>query len=89
MAPEIQSETDKIFCHFGPFFALLTPLALIIPNGNHMMYGSGDMEGDRHNFFVILDHFVPFYPPPMVPENQDFEKMKKILKILSFYKCVP
>ena len=53
------------------------------------MYGSGDMEGDRHNFFDILDHFVPFYPLPMVPENQGFEKMKKILKILSFYKCVP
>ena len=58
-------------------------------NDNHIMYGSGDMEGDRHNFFDILDHFVPFYPPPMVPENQGFEKMKKILKILSFYKCVP
>ena len=23
--PEIQSETDRIFCHFGPFFALLPP----------------------------------------------------------------
>ena len=23
---EIQSETDKKFCHFGPFFALFTPL---------------------------------------------------------------
>ena len=28
-------------------------------------------------FFVILDHFLPFYPP-MDPENQNFEKMKKI-----------
>ena len=27
-------------------------------------------------FFVILDHFLPFYPP-MDPENQNFEKMKK------------
>ena len=25
MVPEIRSETDKIFCHFGPFFALLPP----------------------------------------------------------------
>ena len=25
MVPEIQSETDKIFCHFGSFFALLRP----------------------------------------------------------------
>ena len=23
--PEIRSETDRIFCHFGPFFALLPP----------------------------------------------------------------
>ena len=28
MIPEIRSETDIIFCHFGPFFALLhTPLS--------------------------------------------------------------
>ena len=25
MVPEIWSETDKMFCHFGPFFALLPP----------------------------------------------------------------
>ena len=55
---------------------------------NHMMHGSWDMEHDRQ-FFVILDHFLPFYPP-MGIENQNFEKMKKKhLKILSFYKCVP
>ena len=29
--PEIRSETDKKFCHFGPFFALLPP-PLMIPN---------------------------------------------------------
>ena len=23
--PEIQSETDRIFCPFGPFFALIPP----------------------------------------------------------------
>ena len=28
------------------------------------------------NFFVILDRFLPYYPP-MDPENQNFEKMKK------------
>ena len=26
MLPEIRSETGRIFCHFGSFFALLTPL---------------------------------------------------------------
>ena len=48
-------------------------------NHNHMMCGSWDMECDRQNFFVILDHFLPFYPP-MDLENQNFEKMKKTLK---------
>ena len=38
MVPEIWSTTDSIFCHSGPFFALL---------------------------------------PPIDPENQNFEKMKK------------
>ena len=27
-------------------------------------------------FFVILEYFLPFYPP-IDPENQNFEKMKK------------
>ena len=27
-------------------------------------------------FFLILDHFLLFYPPNN-PENQNFEKMKK------------
>ena len=45
-------------------------------NEKHMMYGSWDMECDRQNFFVILDHFLPFYPPKNL-KNQNFEKMKK------------
>ena len=31
----------------------------------------------RTEFFVILDHFLPFYPPNN-PKNQNFEKMKKM-----------
>ena len=38
-----------------------------------MMYGPWLSE-----FFVILDYFLPFYPPNN-PENQNFEKMKKSL----------
>ena len=30
----------------------------------------------RTEFFVILDHFLHFYPPNN-PKNQNFEKMKK------------
>ena len=32
-------------------------------NENHMMYDSWDMEHDRQDFFLILDHFLPFYTP--------------------------
>ena len=40
-------------------------------------------------FLVIFDGFLPFYPP-MDPENQNFEEMKKKqLEILSFYKSAP
>ena len=45
-------------------------------NGNHVMYGSWDMKHDGQNFFVILDRFLPFYPPNN-PKNQNFEKLKK------------
>ena len=39
-------------------------------------------------FLVILDHFLRFYPS-YNPENQNFEKWKKLLDILSFYISVP
>ena len=42
----------------------------------------------RTEFLVILDCFLPFYPPNN-PKNQNFEKMKKSLGILSFYTYVP
>ena len=38
--------------------------------------GYWDIEHDRQNFFVILDHFLPFYPPNY-PKNQNFERMKR------------
>ena len=34
------------------------------------------MERNRQ-FFVILDHFLPFYPPINL-ENKNFVKMKKV-----------
>ena len=87
-----------IFCPFSPLttwkIKILTfkktPEDIIILhictiNDNHMMYGSWNMECDRQ-FFVILDHFLPFYPP-MDQENQNFRKNgKKYLNILSSYK---
>ena len=40
------------------------------------------------DFFLILDHFFPFYPPNN-PENQNFEKMKKTSgDIIILHKCI-
>ena len=46
-----------------------------------LRYGAGQIK-----CFVILYHFLPFYYTNL--ENQNFEKMKKCLEILSFYKRV-
>ena len=43
-------------------------------NDNHMIYDSWDMKCDRE-FFVILDHFLSFYPPNN-PKNKNFEELK-------------
>ena len=49
MVPEIWSATDRIFCHFGPLYALLPHsqesgdiiiLHVYTINDNHMIYGS-------------------------------------------------
>ena len=45
-------------------------------NDNHIRNGSWDMECDRR-IFVILDYFLPFYPPNN-PGNQNIEKMKQL-----------
>ena len=39
-------------------------------------------------FFVILDHFLPFYSP-INPKNKNFEKMKKKIPgdIIILHKC--
>ena len=42
----------------------------------------------KDRIFVILGHFLPFYPTNNRP-NQNFEKMKKHLEISSFYTSVP
>ena len=37
-------------------------LHMCTKNHDQMIYASWDKECDRRNFFVILDHFLPFYP---------------------------
>ena len=48
-------------------------------NDDHMMYGSWDMEHDRHNFLSLFGYVLLFYAPNNL-ENQNFEKMKKYTK---------
>ena len=93
-----------ILGHFLPFQALTTPKIKILKmkitpgdiiilhiwtiNDNHMKCGSWDVKHNIHNFLPFWTVFCPF-TPTMDPKNQNFEKWKKYLKILSFYKCVP
>ena len=97
MVPEIQGVKDRNFVilrHLCPSSPLTTQKVKILKlkkttgdivilhictiNDNLLMgYGVRQTE-----FSVILDRFSPFYPP-MDPENQNSEKMKKYLKILS------
>ena len=44
--------------------------------------------GMQQTIFVILDQFLPFYPPKNL-KNQNVEKMEKDLEISSFYTSVP
>ena len=64
----------------------ISSLYASVPQMTIIWYGSLDMEHNRHNFFVILDHFLPFYHNN--PKNQDFEKMKKTPRdIIILHKC--
>ena len=57
-------------------------LQMCTTNDNHvwfLRYGVWQAE-----FFVILDHFLPFYFPNN-PKYQNFEKMKKRLEISKVY----
>ena len=48
-------------------------------NDNHIMYDSWDTERNKQ-FFVILDYFLPFYPPKN-PKDQNVEKINKHMEI--------
>ena len=56
-------------------------------NQDHMMYGSWDIKCKRQ-ILLSFCHFLPF-DSPNNPKNQNFEKIKKPLHILSFYTCEP
>ena len=93
-----------ILGHFLPFYSPKNPkkskfwknekipgdiiLHLCMTNDHHMMYGSWDMECDEQIFFVILDHFLPFYLLT-TQKITILEKWKKGLEISSFYTIAP
>ena len=72
IVPEIWTMTVRIF-YFGLLYSnnlknqiidcLIRDIIILhrrTINENHIMYGSRDMERTRQ-FFLILDHFLPFY----------------------------
>ena len=87
-----------IFCTFTPASVTTqrckmkkTPGDIIILhkctiNDNHMIYGSWDINYNRQIFFVILGHFLPFYPPNS-PKNENIKKMKTSADIIILHKC--
>ena len=107
MVPKIWNATDRVSCHFGPFFALLPSQqpeklkfwkteqkALRYYHFTHVYHKwqSYDVwflryEVWRTEFFVILDHFLPFYPYNN-PKTLNFEKLKKVPgDIIILQKC--
>ena len=54
-------------------------------NLDDMIYSSWDIEQNKLKL-LILGHFLPFYPPKNL-KNQNFEKCKNLLKISLFYTC--
>ena len=51
----------SLFCSCVPKTTTISSFYNI--NYNDIMYGSWDMECNRQDFFVVLGHFLPFYPP--------------------------
>ena len=83
MVPDIWSATDITFCHFGQNFKKvkkppgdIIALHMCNINENHMTMVPEMWSMWQTEFFVILDHFFPFYHPNN-PENQNFEKYEK------------
>ena len=63
-------------------------LHLCTKSHNHMKYSSWDAELDIMflSFWAVFCHPLPPPPlPPSNPENQIFEKMKKVLDMSSFF----
>ena len=78
MVLEISSATDKLFVILGHFLPIFYHFAYEYHKSKSydvwfLRYGVWQTE-----FFLILDHFLPFTPLPPLnnPKNQNFEKLK-------------
>ena len=56
MAPEIQSVADIIFCHFGPYFALLPLLTPNDPENQNFEKKKKKMPGDIILLYIHVYH---------------------------------
>ena len=99
-----QTEIFVILGHFLPFHPPDNPenesfkikkspgdiviLHISTINDNLMLYGSWDMECDRHNFLSFRTIFPPF-TPLWTKKVKILKKWKKHLKMLSFHEYVP
>ena len=93
MVSEIWIATDIIFCHSGRFSKFqkngkapdnIIILQMCSINDSHMMYSSWDIECDEHFFFVILNHFLPFFYPLANPKKNVLRNWKKAWRYYNF-----
>ena len=98
--PEIHSGTDRIFCHFRPFFALLPPLTtrkikILKKCKKHLEISSfytcvpqTTIIWSATKFLSFWTIFCPF--TPLITQKIKILKKPKIrLEISSFYTSVP
>ena len=94
----IRSETDRIFLSFWAIFCLFTTwksnfeknekntCRYHYQNLDDMIYSSWEKEQNKLKL-LILGHFLNFYPPTNL-KNQNFEKWKNLLEIIFIlHKC--
>ena len=92
MVPEIWSATDRNFCHFGPFFALLPltqnflknsktclemALYTSVPKIMIICYTVPVIQHVTDVIFIFLFVLIFAFYHPNNPKNQIFEKWKK------------
>ena len=69
MLPEIRSETDIMFCHFGPCFAL----------SPQYWRSYDDIRHDLKSFFCHFRLFLPFWPSLQAPKPKFWKNEDIIL----------